>query len=73
MFTRDELALVDEVINQLRPLTSKQVSDLSHQELGWQMVDLREDIPYRTALVSDDTPSEATLDRARELAAQLGW
>jgi hypothetical protein len=73
LFTADELALVDEVIDELRPLTAKAVSDQSHEHPGWNLVADRQAIPYSTALISTGPPSDRTLERGRELAARLGW
>lgn len=73
LFTPVELALVDEVIAELAPLSAKAVSDQSHEHPGWRLVDERETIPYSTALISTTPPSERTIARGRELAARLGW
>lgn len=73
LFTGEELALVDQVIAELAPLTAEAVSDQSHEHPGWRLVDERETIPYSTALVSTAPPSKRTLARGRELAARLGW
>ncbi len=49
LLTADEIAVVDEVIADLRNLTARQVSDLSHEEEGWRMVAYGETIPYESA------------------------
>lgn len=48
-FTATEIAVVDEVLADLAGLTARQVSDLSHEELGWQLVGYGDTIPYETA------------------------
>lgn len=74
LFTDAELALVDEIIDDLRARSADDVSDLSHEQSpGWNLVELGEDIPYSTALIDPEPPSPATLQRSREIAAQLGW
>jgi hypothetical protein len=74
IFKSEELELVDNLIEQLRGRSGTSVSQLSHkQSVGWNLVELKEDIPYYTALVSNEPPSEETLVRARELAARSGW
>ena len=74
LFTRDELLLVDEIIRLLKPHSGMKVSDLSHRvSVGWNLVEMHEEIPYSTALISTDPPSEATVERGRELAARFGW
>lgn len=74
LFSDDELAIVDEVVDRLRRLTARQVSDLSHRESpGWNLVNEGEDIPYLTALIPSRGPSNAAIERGRQLAAQYGW
>lgn len=74
LFDPQELELVDNLIAQLKGRSATAVSELSHrQSVGWNLVDLYEDIPYRTALVSPEIPSDETLARGRERAARLGW
>lgn len=74
LFTEEELELVDDVIERLRGRTALNVSALSHRESpGWNLVDMGEDIPYSTALISSKAPSKETLARGRERAARLGW
>ncbi|MEO7837648.1 MAG: type II toxin-antitoxin system antitoxin SocA domain-containing protein, partial [Acidimicrobiales bacterium] len=58
VFSDEELRLVDEIVEELRHLTAAEVSDLSHREAGWQLVDDGEVIPYELAFVL--APSEAT-------------
>lgn len=74
VFSAEELQLVDEVIARLRVQTAARVRDQAHeQSAGWNLVDMYDDIPYHTALISKELPSEATLARGRELAARFGW
>lgn len=55
LFDSKEIEIIDETISTLRPLTGKEVSDLSHRELGWKLTVNRELIPYETAwMVPDD-------------------
>ena len=55
-FSDDERSLIDEVIEQLRPMTGKEASDLSHGEFGWQSAEFYEPIHYATSMIarSDD-------------------
>ena len=57
-FEQDELAIIDEVIDTLAPMTAAQVSELSHREIGWKAAPLGDDIPYETALLSPDAPDD---------------
>ena len=60
LFSPDEIALVDEVIAMLRDLSAVRVSDLSHREAGWQLVEVGETIPYELAFVLAPDLAEAT-------------
>jgi hypothetical protein len=71
-FSAEELALVDEIIARFWDMNAREISDASHRDFaGWDMVDHYEDIPYRTALISGDVPSEETLTKGREAVARL--
>jgi hypothetical protein len=50
-FTGAEIALVDELISAFWDLDASQISDRSHEEIGWRLATLQEDIPYETAFV----------------------
>ena len=68
VFDPDELLTIDDVVDQLAGMTGTQVSDLSHEEPGWQLTDIGETIPYATAFL--DFPQVAT-DVSRLLAADV--
>ena len=67
LFTAPEIALVDEVIGRL---DASAAPDWSYGA-GWSAVAFGEEIPYCFAGVSDDDLSDADLERAREIAAQV--
>jgi hypothetical protein len=74
LFTADEMRIVDQVFEEMRPFNAKAISDHSHlKSAGWKVVDLEEDIPYEAAFVVTDPPSAEALERGRELAAKYGW
>ena len=52
--TAEEIAIVDGVIEWLRPMTGNQVSKLSHRHPGWRFAEMEEVIPYFTALIPDE-------------------
>jgi len=68
----EEIAIVDLVIEQLRPLTGKQVSRKSHTHRGWKVAHMEKPIPYVAALLPDeDGPlplSAADFQKARQIA-----
>jgi len=51
VFTRNELQIVDEIIDELRPLSAAQISLVSHEDAAWQLVEEGETIPYELAFV----------------------
>ena len=69
-FSADEIRIIDEVVEELLPLNGSQVSDLSHREAGWMMVNVGDTIPYELALVAPPGELEVTAamaSRASEL------
>lgn len=73
-FTEEELASIDDVLEQLEGMTGTQVSELSHQEPGWRLTELGETIPFATAFL--DFPQVATEVSARlefDVAKRYGF
>jgi hypothetical protein len=70
-FTPQEMATVDSVIDWLRPMTGKRVSEMSHKHPGWEHAKMGEEIPYFSELLSgtERRPlSKRNLARAVEVA-----
>ena len=73
VFSDEELATIDQVLSDLDGLTAVQVSDLSHEEPGWRLVEEGETIPYEAALVGAAQVSTPTARRLqRDIAEQHG-
>ncbi len=54
-------------------MTALEVSDLSHEEPGWRLVELNETIPYEAALLGAPQVSTPTRSRLeREVAVRHG-
>ena len=73
VFSQVELETIEQVLADLEGLNARQVSDLSHEEAGWRLVDEGEVIPYEAALVGArqaSTPTSRLLER--EAASRLG-
>ncbi len=68
VFDEEELKTVDAVLEDLVHLTAAQVSDLSHHEPGWALVDQGETIPYEAALIA---PEQIATPTSRRLAAEV--
>jgi hypothetical protein len=73
LFTADEIAIVDAVIERHRDDSATDVSELSHRFAGWQKAEIGEEIPYFTALVPARplALSSDELVRARAEAVRL--
>lgn len=54
IFSPEEKEIVDETISALWNMSARQVSDLSHTEVGWRVAQRGEIIPYETAWLSTD-------------------
>jgi Antitoxin SocA-like, Panacea domain len=73
VFSDAEKETIDKVLSDLDGLNARQVSDLSHEEAGWRLVDEGEVIPYEAALVGARQVSTATTQHLeRAVAERLG-
>jgi hypothetical protein len=72
IFTGDEIALVDQVIQALESVKAEAVSELSHRMIGWKVAEDGETIPYSTVFLSDQALGEAEIERGREIAERHG-
>ena len=72
LFEKDELAIIDEVLDKFKDLDGTELEQVAHQEPGWQMTSDGEVIPYRSTLLAR-TASPRAVARGNELAKFLGW
>jgi hypothetical protein len=72
LFSGDQIAMVNDVIEAFWEQTGKAVSDLSHHLPSWQLAAPGETIPYPTIFLSDRLLTEAEIEHGRRLAAELG-
>jgi hypothetical protein len=70
LFGGREIALVDEVIQRLSPFNATEVSELSHQRVGWIAASDNETIPYETIFISNQPLTEEEAQRGRRVAAK---
>lgn len=68
LFSAEEIDILRSVIDELSDLSATEVSDLSHNFLGWQAAQLGETIPYGTALIE---PSRPLTDEEQDYAAAV--
>lgn len=72
IFSKDEIALVDDVIEDLWGQSARDVSDASH-DIRWRAVNMRDTLPYEFAFLSNEAVTEADNKRTAELAKEFGW
>lgn len=68
LFSGAEIARVDAVIEELRPMSATGVSDLSHTFIGWKAARWNEEIPYGTSMLDTSPPTEEELAWVGSLA-----
>ncbi|HEY4240150.1 MAG TPA: Panacea domain-containing protein [Kofleriaceae bacterium] len=74
MFDPKEISIVDSVIERLRGLTGRAVSDMSHVHPGWKFAAMEDDIPYHAALLPESGPSPLSkADRAQAETIARAW
>lgn len=72
-FSARDIALVDAVIQTLCGCNADEVSRLSHMEVGWQIAEIQEDIPYESVFLSDEPLTADEVKHGLELASTHGW
>ncbi len=66
-FSSDELMTAFQIIEDFWGKTARQMSDLAHESLGWQLAEEKETIPLSVFLVGDREVTEAERERGKEL------
>jgi hypothetical protein len=69
----EEKQLIDQVIGAIKGKNAAELSDASHQEMGWRMVAFYETIPFESAYLPKEVSVTPKMrEHARELAARHG-
>ena len=68
VFHDREIDIIDEVIQDLWGMNGAQVSDLSHQEIGWKVTEEYDTIPFRTAWISAQPLTPEQIAKGKEVA-----
>jgi hypothetical protein len=72
VFTAEEIALVEEVLQVFWDRNAPEVSELSHQLGGWRLAEDKEEIPYSIARLGFDYElNEFHYDLAHKIAARI--
>jgi uncharacterized phage-associated protein len=72
LFSSEELEIVDSVISQLWDYNGAQLSAFSHLELGWQITEENEEIPYELAFISSGPLSLDQIEMGKRIAGTEG-
>jgi hypothetical protein len=72
-FSDEEIALVDDLIKLHWERTADEISDASHNYVGWKMTKEGETIPYESIFLSDAPLTTEEIHRGQELARVYGW
>lgn len=51
IFSADEISIVDEMIEYVRPHSAREISDLSHNFEGWRALEIGDELPYETVFL----------------------
>lgn len=72
VFTDEELAIIDQIVEEHRGMSAAEISEKSHRLMGWRVARLHERIPYEAVFIGA-TARPDDIERARELALERGW
>jgi hypothetical protein len=67
IFSGPEVALIDETVHRFRRMSASEISDKSHDFLGWKLATLNETIPYSIALIGAREPNAQERAQGRHL------
>jgi len=67
LFSGPEVALIDETIHRFRSMSATDISEKSHDFLGWKLAELNETIPYNVALIGARKPTPRERAQGRHL------
>lgn len=70
VFTGDELDRINKIVDKYWDHDADAVSDLSHKEIGWEVMRDHEVIPYALAFYSNPPLTEDEVRRGKELAGK---
>jgi uncharacterized phage-associated protein len=73
-FTEEQIAIAETTLRRYGYESATYLRGLSHQEIGWKLAELREEIPYNTVFLgTGGAVTEEDVRRGEELASSYGW
>jgi hypothetical protein len=70
LFNAEEIAVIDEVVSDLKGKSAREVSEMSHREMGWFLADEGETIEWEMAYLKPAVLTSEVRQTARGLAAE---
>ena len=70
LLTAEEIETVDQALAEVEGTTGTRLSELSHEEMGWKMVDEGETIPFEAAYLKPPVVTPAMREHTARLAAR---
>jgi hypothetical protein len=71
--TTEQVAIVDMWIARVERASANDISELSHEHPGYQMVGENETIPYEAAFLAEHPPTDDEVSAATRIARERGW
>ena len=71
VFEKEEIVLMDQVLNALSQHNATSISHLSHKVMAWELANKMEDLPLNTYFLTSTAPTDADLNWAKEKIASL--
>lgn len=65
LFSQEEIALIAHVLSRFWDMSATQISDLSHEFLGWSLAEEGETIPYGIALLGREELTKQEREKAQ--------
>ena len=70
IFSGSEIALVQKIIDKYWDLSAREISEKSHEFIGWKLAEEKESIPYEVAFVSSRPLTDQEIAYGLQLANQ---
>jgi hypothetical protein len=71
--TTEQVAIVDMWTARVERASANEISELSHEHPGYQMVGENETIPYEAAFLAEHPPTDDEVSAATRIARERGW
>jgi hypothetical protein len=62
VFDKEEILIIDEIIESIVKYNGRQISDLTHKFPSWKAATEKEELPFFTFLLSSKSPSQSDID-----------